>query len=234
MLKTIALSICAAFLLWATCYAVEAADSAVSSPPIFTSGTTPPPDFESLRIKGLNITLPGPDDTIDPDYAGIRSSLAALGIGYIGYSNNNFYNNLLPHERSTFGQQTYNGQKPTFLTNNVMQLTFDLSRYGIPDGQIVAGGIGVYDTWEPAGPNALSLATLTYYQTFLNNQVELKLGYLNNLLEFWGPFLAGTLSASIFGPSCYNSGRIGFQRTMPGQLQGSTSRSMGLRDFTTR
>ena len=53
MLKTIALSICAAFLLWATCYAVEAADSAVSSPPIFTSGTTPPPDFESLRIKGL-------------------------------------------------------------------------------------------------------------------------------------------------------------------------------------
>ena len=89
MLKTIALSICAAFLLWATCYAVEAADSAVSSPPIFTSGTTPPPDFESLRIKGLNITLPGPQDTIDPDFAGIRSSLAALGIGYIGYSNNN-------------------------------------------------------------------------------------------------------------------------------------------------
>lgn len=55
MLKTIALSICAAFLLWATCYAVEAADSAVSSPPIFTSGTTPPPDFESLRIKGLKL-----------------------------------------------------------------------------------------------------------------------------------------------------------------------------------
>ena len=61
-----------------------------------------------------------------------------------------------------------------------MQLTFDLSRYGIPDGQIVLGGIYNYDTWEPAGPNALSLATLSYYQTFLNKQVELKLGYLNN------------------------------------------------------
>jgi porin len=102
---------------------------------------------------------------------------------------------------TTFGNQTYNGQKPTFLTNNVMQLTYDLSRYGIPDEQIVVGGVYNFDTWAPAGPNALSLATLSYYQTFLNEQVELKLGYLNNALEFWGPFLAGNLAASIFGPS---------------------------------
>ena len=203
------------------CSAILVAEpnAAVSSPGIFTSGTTPPPDFESLRIKGLNISLHGPQDTIDPDYAGIRSSLASLGIGYIGYSNNNFYNNLLPAEQSTLGQQTYNGQKPTFLTNNVMQLTFDLSRYGIPDGQIVAGGIFVYDTWKPAGPNAVSLATLSYYQTFLNKQVELKFGYLNNFLEFWGPFLAGSLSASIFGPSSTIPVETGFNHyawTTPG------------------
>ena len=29
----------------------------------------------------------------------------------------------------------------------------------------------------------------------------MKLGYLANALEFWGPFLAGNLAASIFGPS---------------------------------
>ena len=162
---------------------------------------TPTPDFQSLRIKGLTIALPGPQDTIDPDFAGIRSSLAALGIGYIGYSNNSFFDNMLPAERTTFGQQVYNGQKPTFFTNNVMQLTYDLSRYGISDGQIVVGGIYNYDTWEPAGPNALSLATLSYYQTFLNRRVELKVGYLANVVEYWGPFLAGNLSSSIFGPS---------------------------------
>ena len=88
-----------------------------------------------------------------------------------------------PYPWNNAGQQTYNGQKPTFLTNNVMQLTFDLIRYGIRDGQVVVGGIFVYDTWEPAGPNALSLATLSYYQNFFNNQVELKFGYLNNLIE---------------------------------------------------
>ena len=162
---------------------------------------TPTPDFDALRIKGLTIALPGPQDTIDPDFAGIRSSLAALGIGYIGYSNNNFFDNMLPAERTTFGQQVYNGQKPTFFTNNVMQMTYDLSRYGVSDGQIVVGSIYNFDTWDPGGPNALSLATLSYYQTFLNKQVELKVGYLNNAFEYWGPFLAGNLSSSIFGPS---------------------------------
>ena len=78
------------------CSAILAAEpGAAVSPPAITSATTPSPDFESLRVKGLNIALPGPQDTIDPDFAGIRSSLAALGIGYIGWSNNNFFNNML-------------------------------------------------------------------------------------------------------------------------------------------
>jgi porin len=196
MSKAITLSICAAFLLRASCYAAELAEN-----PAPATAAMATPDFESLRIKGLSIALPGPQDTIDPDFAGIRSGLAALGIGYIGYTNNSFFDNMLPAERTTFGQQVYNGQKPTFFTNNVMQLTYDLSRYGILDGQIVVGGIYNYDTWEPAGPNALSLATLSYYQTFLNRRVELKVGYLANVVEYWGSFLAGNLSSSIFGPS---------------------------------
>ena len=62
---------------------------AAISPSAITSATTPPSNFDTLRIKGLNISLPGPEDTIDPDFSGIRSSLASLGIGYIGWSNNN-------------------------------------------------------------------------------------------------------------------------------------------------
>src|SRR6188472_208257 len=193
MLKAITLSICAALLLRTPCHAAELAQNSTPA--------APAPDFQSLRIKGLTIALPGPQDTIDPDFAGLRSRLAALGIGYIGHTNNSFFSNMLPAERTTFGQQVYNGQRPTFFTNNTMHVTYDLGRYGIPDGQIVVGGIYIYDTWEPAGPNALSLATLSYYQTFLNRQVELKVGYLANVVEYWGPFLAGNLSSSIFGPS---------------------------------
>ena len=173
MLKAFALSICAGFLLQATCHAAELTEDTAFGP----APVAPKIDFQSLRIKGLIVALPGPQDTVDADLAGIRSSLAALGIGYVGYTNNNFYDNMLPAERSTFGQQVYNGQKPTFFTNNVMQMTYDLSRYRISDGQIAVGGIYNYDTWEPAGPNAFSLATLSYYQTFLNRQVELKVGF---------------------------------------------------------
>ena len=197
MLKALTLSICAGFLLRATCHAAEPMEIAAFGP----VPATPAPDFDALRVKGYIIALPGPQGTIDPDVAGLRSSLAALGIGYIGYSSNNFFDNMLPAERATLGQQVYSGQKPTFLTNNVMQMTYDLSRYGISDGQIVVGGIYNFDTWEPGGPNASSLATLSYYQTFLNRQVELKVGYLANVVEYWGPFLAGNLSSSIFGPS---------------------------------
>ena len=194
MLKVITASTAVGLLLRATCHAAEVTENLAFAP-------TPTPDFDALRVKGLIIALPGPQDTIDPDVAGLRSSLAALGIGYIGYSNNNFFDNMLPAERATLGRQVYSGQKPTFFTNNVMQMTYDLSRYGISDGQMVIGGIYNYDTWEPGGPNALSLTTFSYYQTFLNKQVELKVGYLANAVEYWGPFLAGNLSSGIFGPS---------------------------------
>jgi porin len=176
----------AGLLLREACYAAE---------------PTPTQDFEALRIRGLTITLPSPRDTIDPDVAGIRSSLAAKGIGYVGFSGNSFYYNMLPAERSTFGKQAYNGQKPTFFTNNVLQLIYDLGRHGVSNGQVVIGGVCNFDTWGPAGPNALSLATLSYYQTLLNGAMELKVGYLANVLEYWGPLLAGSLSSSIFGPN---------------------------------
>jgi hypothetical protein len=118
MLKPITASICAALVLRATCHAAELTENTA----FVSTSATPTPDFDALRIKGYTIALPGPQDTIDPDFAGLRSSLAALGIGYIGYTNNSFYDNMLPAERTTFGQQVYNGQKPTFFTNNVCYL----------------------------------------------------------------------------------------------------------------
>jgi porin len=69
MLKGTTLSICAAFLLRATCDAAELTENTAFG----TAPATPTPDFQSLRIKGLTIALPGPQDTIDPDFAGSRA-----------------------------------------------------------------------------------------------------------------------------------------------------------------
>ena len=228
MWKAIALSICAAFLLQATSHAAELSDNSAFG----VLSATPTPDFDALRIKGLIVALPGPQDTIDPDFAGVRSSLAALGIGYIGYNYNNFLDNMLPAERTTFGQQVYNGQKPTFFTNNVMQMTYDLSRYGIPDGQIVVGGIYNFDTWDPGGPNALSLATLSYYQTFLNKQVELKVGYQNNALNIGGHFWQAICRPASLDRADQFQSRLALALG-PGRNRRSTSRSMVPTGFTT-
>jgi hypothetical protein len=59
-------------------------------------------------------------------------------------------------ERRTFGQQAYNGQQPTFVSNSVLHLTYDHSRYGISDGQIAVAGTYIFNTWNPGGPNAHS------------------------------------------------------------------------------
>ena len=122
---------CATLLLCATCHAESVT---VQYPHRRFSRRARLHRISSPFSEGLNICAARPQETIDPDFAGIRSSLAALGIGYIGYTNNNFYDNTLPRNDDIW-TQTYNGQKPTFSTNNVMQLTYDLSRYGSPTGK---------------------------------------------------------------------------------------------------
>ncbi|WFU33678.1 carbohydrate porin [Bradyrhizobium brasilense] len=159
-------------------------------------------DPASLAIKGLNIGLPGFKDTIDPDVGGARSELAKAGIGYIGMTLNNFYDNTLPHAFApTHAQQLYNGQNFTASSQNFMFVTYDLSRFGIPDGQIaVAAGDSQY-TWNAGGPSRFGLTMATYYQTFLDRTFELKLGYVHNGWEFAGTSVGGSLASSVFGPA---------------------------------
>ncbi|MGY3238367.1 porin [Bradyrhizobium sp. USDA 4472] len=151
--------------------------------------------YDNLREKGLWFNIPGPADTIDQDKGGVRSALADVGIGYIGWTQNSFANNLLPNAaRSTIANQLYMGQNPTFASANFMIVTYDLSRFGISDGQIVLGVEQQYSTWDRPGPDRVGLNTLAYYQTFFDRTVELKLGYLRNQNEF-----AGTLFGGITG-----------------------------------
>lgn len=108
--------------------------------------------FEHLRERGMWLNIPGPADTIDQDQGGVRSALADVGIGYVGGTVNTFVVNQLPSAaRSTIHEQLYAGQNPTFNTLNFMIVTYDLSRFGIPDGQIILGAQQQYWTWKPGG-----------------------------------------------------------------------------------
>ncbi|OPY94289.1 hypothetical protein A5906_14190 [Bradyrhizobium sacchari] len=154
--------------------------------------------FENLREKGSWLNIPGPADTIDQDKGGVRSALADVGIGYIGWSHNSFANNQLPNAaRSTTANQLYMGQNPTFASANFMIVTYDLSRFGIADGQIVVGAEQQYWTWDRPGPDRVGINTLAYYQTFFDRTLELKLGYLRNQNEFTGTLFGGITGSNM-------------------------------------
>lgn len=158
--------------------------------------------FENLREKGMWLNIPGPADTIDQDKDGIRSALADVGIGYVGGTVNSLVNNQLPGAaRTSIANQLYMGQNPTFGSVNFMIATYDLSRFGIPDGQLIVGALQQYWTWKSAGPDRLGINTIAYYQTFFDGKLELKVGYLRNQNEFAGTVVGGNASASVLGPS---------------------------------
>ncbi|WP_445220034.1 carbohydrate porin [Bradyrhizobium sp. Pa8] len=158
--------------------------------------------FEHLREKGMWLNIPGPADTIDQDQGGVRSALADVGIGYVGGTVNAFVVNQLPNAaRSTIRDQLYSGQNPTFNTLNFMIVTYDLSRFGIPDGQIIVGAQQQYWTWKPGGPDRFGINTIAYYQTFFGGKLELKMGYLRNINEFVGTIVGGNAAVNVFGAS---------------------------------
>lgn len=158
------------------------------------AATTRPPEkidpfakFDNLREKGIWLNIPGPADTIDQDKGGVRSALADLGIGYVGWTQNSLIDNRMPNaSKSTTFNQRYIGESPTFSTVNSMIVTYDLGRFGIPDGQITVGAEQQYWTWKPAGPDRVGINTIAYYQTFFDRKLELKMGYLRNHDEFVG------------------------------------------------
>ena len=107
-------------------------------------------------------------------------------------------NQFSPHSRDNQG---YSGQLPTYTTQQTLYVTYDLRKYGIPDGQITVAGQLTSTNWNPGGPDGFDLATLTYYQTLFNKKVEIKIGALNNALEFLGPNVGNSLANGIFGPN---------------------------------
>ncbi|WP_354259113.1 carbohydrate porin [Bradyrhizobium sp. F1.13.3] len=164
--------------------------------------TDPYAKFQNLRERGLQLNIPAPADTVTQDKGGVRSALADVGIGYIGWTQNTFTNNLLPDAaKSTIAKQLYNGQNPTFNTGTYMMVVYDLSHYGIPDGQIIVGTLQQAWTWQPGGPDRWGINEIAYYQTFFDRKLELKVGYLRNSNEFAGLQVGGNAGANVFGPS---------------------------------
>lgn len=164
-----------------------------------TSGPGGANAYANYRWKGIVINLPGPTNTVDLGLGGFRQKIANdYGIGYIGLDTTLFYDNVLRHNHH--GTQAYAGQKPTVNHQDLAAVTIDLSRYGIPDGQIVVEGDYQSDSWNQFGPTTIDLGTFSYFQSLFNKRVDIKIGLLSNSFEYVGTFTAGSLNGGVFGP----------------------------------
>ena len=185
-----------------------------AAPPIFADA-----EYEALRWKGLEVDLPRPADTVDGQAGGLRASLAAQGIGYIGTSLQTSVQNTLDVARTTGGQQLYSGQRPTYYTTNFLVVTYDTGRIGLPGGQIAVGATLSDYTWKSGGPDKFGVLTATYYQPLFDNRLEIKAGYLINSFEFANIFVGGNLATGVFGTAgniLYQGGFDGSGVTTPG------------------
>ena len=189
-----------AVLCLGSCFSSYPADaqSVPSSVAPLSDRSTP---YETLRWKGLDVDLPAPRDTLDGETSSVRKSLAIFGIGYLGVSLQNFAQNTLDVARTTNGHQTYNGQRPTYNTQDFLAVTYDMSRLGLEGGQLVVGGSRSYYTWLQGGPDKFGLLTLSFYKPLLGGKVEIKAGYLVNSFEFTNPYIGGALASGVFGQS---------------------------------
>ncbi|WP_334508786.1 carbohydrate porin [Bradyrhizobium sp. AZCC 1693] len=161
-------------------------------------------------FKGWNIMFPSYADTLLQDYGSFRSTLAEYGFGFAMIQGPVAAGNMLDALRSGPGpsngpgkspsSQQYFGQQPSLTYGNSFFLTYDTSRYGIPDGQLAVAGVASWSSWDHFAPNRFGLYNLSWYQTLLDRKLELKIGYMSNAQEWIGPNIGGSF-ASPFGAS---------------------------------
>lgn len=167
--------------------------------------------------KGWIVPFPSYGDTLTQDFGGWRSKLASYGFGFSIQGSSIFQDNVLntpsripstgfaPCGPNSLGYgcaggRSYFGQRPSAMFANSAYLTYDMSRYGIPDGQIAVGGNFGVSSDQQYNPNTARFNGISWYQTLFNKKVELKAGYFANLPEFAGTFIGG-LVVNPFGPS---------------------------------
>jgi porin len=195
----------------------------------YAADSTGPGDLDSaaraaainakLGYRGWDIPFPSYADSLSKDYAGYRSTLAQYGFGFVTFNGPLVEDNLLNTPRtvpSTFptkcapnaaitgqfcaGGRAYFGQRLDAADAQTMVLTYDTSRWGVPDGLLAIGAEFVATSDPVFLPAEHKMQLLSWYQTAFDRRVELEFGYLQGSQEIIGQTVGGNIF-SPFGPS---------------------------------
>jgi porin len=151
-------------------------------------------------LKGWNIPWPSFGETVTQDDGYWRTRLAQYGVSFLAVDFEIAARNLLDRPTSNNGTQAYFGQRFSLERTDAEYMNVDLSRWGVPNGQLQIAGVQYHDTMQHYIRNANELYRLVYYQTLLDGKLEVNAGYMAGASAFVGAFLAGQLY-NPFGPS---------------------------------
>jgi porin len=166
-----------------------------------------------VGMKGWAIPPNNAGDSILLDYGCWRTNLAKYGIGVIGSTSSTLRTNLLNHYTPPTTQQQYAGQRPTGNVNAGMTVTYDLSRWGLPDGQFAITGGSQNTNWTPNwGLNTLTMQEMKIYGTAFNKALEYEVGYVQTFLRFQGFFVGGNTNNPL-GASGGSAAQVGSNLT---------------------
>ena len=173
--------------------------------------------FEDLNLVGAVASMPAISDTILGEESGFRKALFSKGILFRVNALPRFSVNLLDSPVPA-DEQVYIGQRPTWITGVSPILTADLRQLHLRNAQLNIGWAWRWTSWNPAGPKTVSLSTLYLYKMWSDNLVEMKVGYLNNSLEFVGMQVGGSLATAaqgVYAVLPYQVGMSYFPLTAP-------------------
>lgn len=151
--------------------------------------------------------------TVDPEMGGLRKELAKHGVGIFLMANMNFSYDLRSDDQSP---QIYGGQKPTYLGNASLMVTYDLSKLGLPDGSLLAlNPLYTYSSYEPNGLTTVYMRHAYAYVPLMDRQVTLYAGFMDvgNMFNTMG--IGDIAGATVLGAGSSLVGQLGLSGFVP-------------------
>jgi porin len=165
---------------------------------------------DKLTMKGWDFAFPGFEEGIWGDAGGLRTQLGRAGIGFIETSRLIYEKNTLGTPRNASAKdngtypdgKAYIGEDNTFVTTSNLWITYDTSRWGVPDGQLILS-IAKNDCDDHIGfapTSPIQFGEIAWFQTLAHRKIDFKAGWDLNLYEFIGSNVGGNF-ANTFGPA---------------------------------
>jgi porin len=173
---------------------LSAQDVPASAPTGAKATQTEPPGMEDLNLRGADIHMPPFTDTILGANSTFRRTLYSKGFVLRSNSTATYMQNTLDGPVPA-DQQVYMGQREfgRLMANPI--LTYDMRAFHLRNAQLnFAAGLN-WVSWDPAGPNTITMSNLYLYKSFAHGHVETKTGYISNDFEFVGLQVGGALSS---------------------------------------